>query len=465
MPDEFLYAELGRSAYASHSLDVLGRDVPFYSFVHPLLIGGPLSIGDPERGYSLAKSLQVVVMMSAAVPAYAWARRLVPPVWALLAGALTLVPPALAYAGLLVTEASFYPAFVLAAWATARAITRPTPTGQALAVAAILLAAGVRVQALVLLPAFVTAVVLAALLERRPRVALRLAPACAALLVAFGAWFAFQVARAGTASSVLGGYASTADLAYSPIEVARYVLYHVGDVLLFTAVLPVCALASLTYVAVRRPERDPDLHAYLAVALSFLTWMILEVGSFASRYVHHLAERNLFHVAPLLFVGFVAWLQRGAPRAARGSFVIALVAFVLVVALPVEEFTSLRALHNEFTLVPLYELTVTVPERGSRGPGAVRCARAGAALRGGATPRAPRPRRAPRSSRRARERRHEHVRRRPGNRCRAADVRRACDTVDRPHRLGAGCLPLRRSTLLPGRAPDNVLEPPHRRAL
>ena len=361
MPDEFLYAELGRSAYASHSLDVLGRDVPFYSFVHPLLIGGPLSIGDPERGYSLAKSLQVVVMMSAAVPAYAWARRLVPPVWALLAGALTLVPPALAYAGLLVTEASFYPAFVLAAWATARAITRPTPTGQALAVAAILLAAAVRVQALVLLPAFVTAVVLAALLERRPRVALRLAPACAALLVAFGAWFAFQVARAGTASSVLGGYASTADLAYSPVEVARYVLYHMGDVLLFTAVLPVCALASLAYVAIRRPERDPDLHAYLAVALSFLTWMILEVGSFASRYVHHLAERNLFHVAPLLFVGLVVWLQRGAPRAARGSFVIALVAFVLVVALPAEEFPSLRALHNEFMLVPLYELTATFP--------------------------------------------------------------------------------------------------------
>ena len=45
MPDEFLYAELGRSAYASHSLDVLGRDVPFYSFVHPLLIGGPLRSG------------------------------------------------------------------------------------------------------------------------------------------------------------------------------------------------------------------------------------------------------------------------------------------------------------------------------------------------------------------------------------------------------------------------------------
>ncbi len=361
MPDEFLYAELGRSAWGSHSLDVLGRDVPFYSLVHPLLIGAPLSIADPELGYSLAKSLQVVVMMCAAFPAYAWARRLAPPLWALLAAALTLVPPTLAYAGLLVTEATFYPAFVLASWATARAIAKPTLPAQVLAVATIVLAAAIRLQALVLLPAFVTALLLAALLERRAQVARRLAPACGALLVAFGAWFAFQMGRAGTASSVLGGYAETADLAYSPVEVARYVLYHVGDVLLFTAVVPVCALASLAYVAITRPRRDPELHAYLAVTLSFVTWMVLEVGIFASRHVHHLAERNLFHVAPLLFVGLVVWLQRGAPRAARGSFVVALVAFVLVVALPVEQFTQLRALHNEFTLVPLYELTVRFP--------------------------------------------------------------------------------------------------------
>jgi hypothetical protein len=132
-------------------------------------------------------------------------------------------------------------------------------------------------------------------------------------------------------------------------------------VLLFTAVVPVCAVASLAYVAVTRPGRDLDLHAYLAITLSFVTWMVLEVGIFASRHVHHLAERNLFHVAPLLFVGLVVWLQRGAPRAARGAFVVVLVAFVLVVALPVEEFTEPRALHNEFTLVPLYELTVRFP--------------------------------------------------------------------------------------------------------
>jgi hypothetical protein len=362
MPDEFLYAELGRSAYERQSLDLFGREVPFYSLVHPLLIGAPLSLADPEHGYALAKSLQVFVMMSAAFPVYAWARSLVPAAWALLAGALTLVPPGLAYAGLLVTEATFYPAFVLASWATARAIARPTLGAQGFAVAAIVLAAAIRLQAFVLLPAFATAVVLAALLERRARRVRPLAPAFGCLLVAFGTWLAFQLGRAGTGSSVLGGYAAVAEVTYSAEAAARFVVYHLGGVLLFTAVLPACAVASLALVAFTQRGRDIDLQAYVAVTVAFVGWMVLEVGVFASRHVHHLAERNLFHVAPLLFVGLVVWLARGAPRTVAGTFVIALGAVALLIALPVQRFTELGSLHNELTLVPLYELIVRFPD-------------------------------------------------------------------------------------------------------
>jgi hypothetical protein len=361
MPDEFLYAELGRSMYERHSLDVLGDDVPFYSLVQPLLIGAPLSLASPELGYALAKSLQVVVMTSAAFPAYAWARSMVPPAWALLAGALTLVPPGLAYAGLLVTEATFYPAFVLASWATARAIVRPTLSAQGFAVAAIVLAAAIRLQALVLLPAFATALVLAALLERRARPVRSLAPALAGLLVAFGTWVAYQLGT-GTASSVLGGYAAAAEVTYSAETAARFVVYHFGGVLFFTAVVPACAVASLTLAASTRSRSDATLQAYVAVTVSFVGWMVLEVGIFASRHVHHLAERNLFHVAPLLFVGLVVWLERGAPRTPIATLTIAVGAALLLVAVPMQRFTELGALHNEFTLVPLYDLLVRFPD-------------------------------------------------------------------------------------------------------
>jgi hypothetical protein len=190
----------------------------------------------------------------------------------------------------------------------------------------------------------------------------RLAPAFGGLLVAFVAWLAFQFGRTGAAAGVLGGYASAADDGYSPEAILRFLTYHLGDVLLFTAVLPVCALASLAYVAVTQRARDVDLLAYLAVSVSFIGWMILEVGVFASRHVHHLAERNLFHVAPLLFVGLVVWLERGATRTPASAGVIALGALILLVVLPVQRFAELGALHNELTLVPLYRLIVRFPD-------------------------------------------------------------------------------------------------------
>ncbi|HYY05217.1 MAG TPA: hypothetical protein VE997_01470, partial [Candidatus Limnocylindria bacterium] len=43
----------------------------------------------------------------------------------------------------------------------------------------------------------------------------------------------------------------------------------------------------------------------------------LEVGIFASQHVGYLAERNLLPLAPVLFVGFAAWLARGGPRPRR----------------------------------------------------------------------------------------------------------------------------------------------------
>ena len=92
--------------------------------------------------------------------------------WALVAAALTLALPGLAYSGLVMTEVVFYPVFVLAAWATAAALASPTRGRQALLVGALCLALATRLQAVVLLPVFVTAFVLdAAIARRRPQLA------------------------------------------------------------------------------------------------------------------------------------------------------------------------------------------------------------------------------------------------------------------------------------------------------
>ena len=105
--DEMIYAELGRSLWESGRLDILGQDAAFYSLIHPSVIGLPIALFDTAVGYDIARVLQAFVMSLAAVPVFAWGRRLMSESWALAAAALTLCLPGLAYSGLLMSETVF----------------------------------------------------------------------------------------------------------------------------------------------------------------------------------------------------------------------------------------------------------------------------------------------------------------------------------------------------------------------
>src|SRR5438876_6380974 len=155
-PDEETYALLGRSLYSSGSFEILGQKTHFYSLVTPALAGAPLRLGDLGAGYTLLKGVQALFMSLAAVPVYLWTRTLASRTPALLAAALTLAIPGLAYSGLVMTEVAFYPLAVLAAWAMARALARPALGNQLLAVAVAVTAAATRLQAVVLVPVFLT---------------------------------------------------------------------------------------------------------------------------------------------------------------------------------------------------------------------------------------------------------------------------------------------------------------------
>jgi Dolichyl-phosphate-mannose-protein mannosyltransferase len=140
MPDEAIYASVAESLYTSGELAVLGQPA-YYSFVYPALIGLPLVVGDLEAGYVAVKLVQALAMSLAAVPVYLWGRTFMSRGWALVAAALTLAGPALVFTGLLMTEVAFYPVLVVAAWAMARALERPTLGRQAVVVAAVAAAA------------------------------------------------------------------------------------------------------------------------------------------------------------------------------------------------------------------------------------------------------------------------------------------------------------------------------------
>jgi hypothetical protein len=163
--DEMIYAELGRSLWESGRLEILGQDAAFYSLVHPALIGMPLSFS-VDTGYDVARVLQALVMSATALPVFLWGRRLMSEGWALGAATLTLTLPALAYTGLLMTETVVLPAMTFAAWASAEALVRPSRRAHLLVVAAFVIALLTRLQALVLVPAFLLAWVLFAFVQR-----------------------------------------------------------------------------------------------------------------------------------------------------------------------------------------------------------------------------------------------------------------------------------------------------------
>jgi hypothetical protein len=350
-PDETVYALLGQSLYRHGTLEILGGPTPFYSLVVPLIVGPFLSLGDLELGYALVKPVLALVMSLAAVPVFVWARTIAGVRWALAAAALTLVLPGLAYSGLVMSEVVFYPAFTLAAWAAAVAIAAPTRRHVALVALAVTLALLTRLQALVLLPVVVVAVVVDALFARSLRRVRATAPVVAATFLPVVVWLLFQQLRG---EPTLGAYESVAAAPLSTGDAARFVIYHLAAIVLTTGVIPICALVALALDAARRGELDPLRRSTVAVAIALVGGVVAQVGVFASQHVGQLAERDLLCVIPTVLVCFALWLGRGGVGGWRSNAVVAAAVVAALSALPFEKLVNYHALFDAITLAPLW---------------------------------------------------------------------------------------------------------------
>jgi hypothetical protein len=151
-------------------------------------------------------------------------------------------------------------------------------------------------------------------------------------------------------ASSLGGYRSVAGAGYDVGKAVEFVLYHVGALLLLCGVVPACALGVLAVHALRGRERSAEARAFVAVALAFSAWIVVEVGVFASRWADVLLERNLLGLAPLLFLAFALWLDRGAPGGYLLSAAVALVAAAFVLLLPYDRFVTVLGVQDSMTV-------------------------------------------------------------------------------------------------------------------
>jgi glycosyltransferase involved in cell wall biosynthesis len=359
MVDELVYSELAKSfADTGHFLI---RDVHHgaYGVVYPALIAPAWRVfSSVPDAYAAAKTIGSVVMSLAAIPAYFLARRVVRPVPALFAAALSIAVPSMMYTGTLMTETAFYPVFVCVALALVLMLERPTAVRQLVLLGLCLLAFFTRPQAVVLFAAVATAPPLLAWFDRRGLRMLRdfklmygvLAGGAVVVTVV-------QLARGRSLFDLLGSYSVTGNTHYHVDQVLKWLLYHVADLDLYLGFVPFAVLLLLAMCA---RQQDRPLRLFLAAALPLTTWLVVEVAAFASAWSPRVQERNLFYVAPLFLIALFAWIERGLPRPARAAAAAALVAAALPGALPYHRLIDASAESDTLALLPLWWLQETV---------------------------------------------------------------------------------------------------------
>jgi hypothetical protein len=366
--DEFIYANLAKNL-ADHG-QYMFRDVTLHqSLLYPLLLAPAWFADSMNTTYGLAKGITASAMALTAVPVYLWGRRLVPPLYALLAAALTLLLPAFFFSEILMTEAAFLPAFVLATFMVARMLERPTLLGQLIAFAAIALAVSIRVQGIVLLLVVPTAALLKAAFDWRAGVArnelvawLRGLWLSGALLA--GGFFLYAVYKLAVSGSPLasglGPYSSLAEAHYPLVPTVRWTVKHFAELGLVVGILPVSALIVLLWLALRRAPTTAAERAFLAVVPAAMLWVLVETGAFAATTTPALFERYTFYLEPLLLLAFVLWLARGLPRPRVGTAIALGVPALLLLSLTLAQVVSPDSV-NGVTLSALYRFSVHLP--------------------------------------------------------------------------------------------------------
>ena len=232
------------------------------------------------------------------------------PRWALAAALLAVLPPALWYGGLLMTEALYYPLVATALLALARMLEQPTLERQGLFLLLVSVAGAVRLQALILLPALLVSVALYAWFGRSGTIVRRLAPILALVGVATAG---LLVAYASGRSDLLGAYGEVTQTTGASSGAVTQFTWHTGALVAMTFGLPLLAITTLVVLAMARGEANPAVRAFLAVTTAYVVLLVAQVSLFAVEYLDHVSERYLITALPLLVLGLCLWIARAGP--------------------------------------------------------------------------------------------------------------------------------------------------------
>jgi hypothetical protein len=316
-PDEYMYAELGRSLLETGSPLVRGESSGFVSLLYPVLTAPAWLWDDVEAAYRTIQALNGLAMALAAVPAFLLARRLgAGAPLALGAAALAVATPELVYSGAVMAEALAYPLALAVAWAAVRAVQAPSAGAQGLVLALSALAAATRVQLAVLPLCYLLGVAVAGRLREH-----RLAAGTIGLGLAAGLALALT-GSVGIYGDVTAYRVEPGDALSGLGATALVLAYASGWVLVPGAVLG--AWGALTR------SREPGERAFAAFALGATALLLAQAAVVGD--AGRAQERYALYALPLVLLLFCVYAAGGEARprahallAAAGAAVAALV--------------------------------------------------------------------------------------------------------------------------------------------
>ena len=288
------------------------------------------------------------------------------------------------YSSLEMSESLAYPLCLFAIWAMLAAIRSPSRRGDAVVLGLCLLCTAARLQFIVLLPAALVAVAVAAAVARdRPGSAPRrvlaglrahglLSAATAGLVLLAGA------AIAGTAAlSLAGRYANQDTVPIpSPWIIVKLVSWHLAGLVLTVAVIPFAGTLLAAWVWLRGGRSRPEVTAFAAVSLSVTAAIVLITAgaSYGQSYVHpgaggdlpRIHERYMFYVLPLFLVAMLATtrLPRSV-RLLRAGAVAALLTGLLPLIIPWRTVMNFTISADTFSFTPFAALGAARRPQGS----------------------------------------------------------------------------------------------------
>jgi hypothetical protein len=355
MVDELIYSELAKSLAGHGRFLVRGVPSTGYGFVYPALIAPAwrLHAAVPDA-YATAKHINAVVMSTAAVPAYALARRLLGRWPSLAVAVLTVLVPSMLYTGTLMTENAFYPLFLFGCLALVAALEQPTRLRQVVLLVVCGICFATRAQAVALAGAVVVAPAVHGLIERDLRDRLRrFATLYGIVAVGVVGALAATTLRGRSPLELLGAYRAATGAGYSVGDVLHYVLWHFAELDLYVGVVGFAALLALWFAP---RAASPAARAYAAATLPVVVLLVVEVAIFASRQSFRIEERNDFYLTPLFLVPLVGVASGALPRRGRALALAAAIAAVLPAAIPFGRFVNPSAVSDTLGLLPWWWL-------------------------------------------------------------------------------------------------------------